>query len=96
MLMLMVVMLMHKKSEHVLKRLFKPHKRIVGNVGDDSYFKEILDAPMILKVALFGSKYDINAKECCKSKDGTCATMECIHNHRRYGDDIYEIVKDVE
>lgn len=87
---------MHKKSEHVLKRLFHPHQRIVENdFGDDDYFKEFFNDPKSLKFVLYDSRQsDINLKECCKSKDGTCATIECPHNYRRYGDDIYEVIKD--
>lgn len=98
MIMLMVVMLMNEISERFLKRLFHPHKKIVENdFGDDDYFKELFDDSKALKFVLYDvNQSDINLKECCKSKDGTCATMECPHNYRRYGDDIYEIIKDSE
>lgn len=77
-----------------IKSLFKHHKRSVDGAGvKDDLFSQILDSPVIFKVVFLGSEYDENSKECCKSKDGTCATMECQHNYRRYGDAIYEHYK---
>ena len=92
------MMVMIKLNKNVLKRLFKHHKKDVGiDVGDEDFIHEIFNDPKSLKFVLYDSRQsDINLKECCKSKDGTCATIECPHNYRRYGDDIYEIIKDSE
>ena len=81
------------KAKQLLKGLFKHHKRNV--VDNDDYVSQILNNPTVFRVVFFGSKYDLNSKECCKSKDGTCATMECPHNYRRYGDGIYEHYKEI-
>ena len=78
-----------------LKSLFQHHKRTKVSIENDDYLSQIWNNPTVFRVVFFGSKYDLNSKECCKSKDGTCATMECPHNYRRYGDDIYEHYKEI-
>lgn len=87
----MLVMLMI--SANPLKRLFKHKETTAG--GFDEYLNEIWNSKVVFNVLYFGSKYDENTKECCKSKDGTCATKECPHNYRRYGDAIYEHYKEL-
>lgn len=78
-----------------LKSLFQHHKRNEVAIEDDDYFSQIWNDPTVFRVVFFGSQYDLDSKECCKSEDGTCATMECPHNYRRYGDDIYEHYKEI-
>ena len=90
-IMLIVVLVMNK---NVLKRLFKHDDKSDGG-GFDEYLNEIWNSKTLFGVIYFGSKSDINSKECCKSKDGTCATMECPHNYRRYGDEVYEHYKEL-
>ena len=80
-------------KENVLKRLFKHHIKSDG--GFSEYLQEVWNSPTVFRIVYFGSKYDINTKECCKSKDGTCATIECPHNYRRYGDEVYEHYKEI-
>jgi len=83
-------------KENVLKRLFKYHKRNDVVDSDDDLALRIWNSPVAFKVIFFGSEYGLDSKECCKSKDGTCATIECPHNYRRYGDAIYEHYKEIE
>lgn len=82
------------KAKEFLKGLFKQHKRKVVVDSDDDLFSRLWNDPFTFKVILFGSEYGLDSKECCKSKDGTCATIECPHNYRRYGDAIYERYKE--
>lgn len=82
---------------NILTGLFKHHKRKNSdhNFEDTEYFQRIWNNPIIFKVIYFGSEYGMDSKECCKSKDGTCATIECPHNYRRYGDAVYEHYKEI-
>lgn len=88
----MVVMI---RNLNLLKRLFKKHETSDVGSSKDDYFSQVWNDPVVFRIVFFGSKYDINSKECCKSKDGTCATIECPHNYRRYGDAVYEHYKEV-
>lgn len=85
---------MELKSKKFLKGLFKHHKKKSVEIVDD-YFLQIWNDPVVFEIVFFGSEYDLDSKECCKSKDGTCATIECPHNYRRYGDAIYEHYKEI-
>ena len=82
---------MNKKSTN-LKGLFKHHKIKNVNFGSRGreYFSQIWNDAKMFKIIYFGSEYGLDSTECCKSKDGTCATIECPHNYRRYGSDVYE------
>ena len=83
------------RDSNLLKGLFKVHETPDVDSGEDDYLSQILDDPTIFKVVYFGSIYDMDSKECIESKNGTCATIECPHNYRRYGDDIYEHYKKI-
>lgn len=89
--MLVVISVLSKSN--ILKKLFKHHEKTAG--GFSEYLNEIWNSAVVFRVLYFGSEYDINSKECCKSKDGTCATMDCPHNYRRYGDEVYEHYKEL-
>lgn len=70
-----------------LNKLFKIESK-KAIVVEDAYFKEIFSDKALLDI-LFDSKYDICGNECCKSKDKTCATIECSHNFNRNGSGAY-------
>lgn len=79
-----------------LKSLFKHHKRKEVVVENDEYFESVWNDANMFRVIYFECEDDMfDSKECCKSKDGTCATIECPHNYRRYGDDVYEHYKEI-
>ena len=80
-------------NKDFLKRLFKHHKKSVEKVSD-GFLSEIFSNPSDVKF-LYDSTWDMNTKECCKSKDGTCATIECPHNYKRYGDGFYEYFREI-
>lgn len=87
---------MNMKSNN-LKGLFQHHKRksVDFDSGGNDYFSQVWNDPIFFRIIFFGSQYDMDSKECCKSKDGTCATIECPHNYRRFGDDVYEHYKEL-
>lgn len=80
-------------NKDFLKRLFKHNKKSVENVSG-GFLSEIFSNPSDVKF-LYDTEWDMNTKECCKSKDGTCATIECPHNYKRYGSDFYEYFREI-
>lgn len=77
-------------NKNVLKSLFR-HKQSNQVNLDEMLLKELTDNGKDKSAYdfLFNRESDLISNECCKSKDKTCATIECSHNFNRNGSGAY-------